>query len=609
MSTLVKVVFEEDIRRISVPKASPYRFLIEEVQRIYKGRFPAGVNVRYVDDEQDYVTVTCDMELQDALEMSENTLKLFIEPKNAGESIKEAEYVKVSKDGQRTSLSTGKTETIPISNDIESSIEDSKHFKDTSEEPQKKLPKDKEAQKAKQQREEGKEIRKALKSAAKENRKIKKEARKAEKEAKRAEKDAKRAERAAQKSVIAAKKAMFAQLGCVFISDVTVADNAKVEAGSTITKTWLVKNTGKIVWPAAVTLQPFGRQGALKYIKHQAVPPLQPGEEGMLSVDFSVPPKAGKFRSMNFHLTYEGKRFGDGFWAIVRAEKTVGGDTKSPPKSLRKPVLGAHFVKDLNFPDDDLVAPGQPLNKIWLVKNTGECSWPIGTRLIFLDGTFGKEASAEIKANVKKGELYKLTVALTAPMQTGKFTARYMLASPAGEKFGHKYWINIKVSKFPNKEQLRSLAKNFLADEKVVTILQQELPMLIREVRQGKGLASMVETLLKKQPTLASHQFIIFLRPFLQSAEKFMSMQLDALVSMYSFWSMTPFVAGATYASSPVSVQKQKEKNEQKVELFKYAEQLQHFIAMGFEAEPSKAVLIKHKGNVEAAVREMTGRS
>ena len=100
---------------------------------------------------------------------------------------------------------------------------------------------------------------------------------------------------------------------------------------------------------------------------------------------------------------------------------------------------------------------------------------------------------------------YKLSIPLVAPQQTGEHTARFQLVQPCGQAFGHKYWVNVKVSKFPNQEQLKEMALRFLAEPKVVAAIQQELPTFIQEIRQGKRLSSAVEVLLKKRPELAQH--------------------------------------------------------------------------------------------------------
>jgi len=684
MTTIVKIVFENDIRRIALQTENAYEHLIQEVNRIYSGRFPNGVQVRYVDDEDDCVTVTSNPELKDAFEMSDATLKLFITPKSAEEE--EAEYVKVSKDGQRTAILTKQESkdgaeivreakvitpqevSPPQEENVKSNFdkletaeaeeakakevakaEEETKAKEAAKVEEKAKAKEKAQRKAEAAQKAQKQVERLVKASEKAAAKAKREAIKAQKQA---EKAAKEAEKAARK----AKKQFRAGLSSVFIKDLTYEDGVEVEVGTKITKTWLLKNNGKSPWTSEVYLGKLIK-GKLNPVPDSEVPDLLPGKEGEVSVTLSLPTKEGKFRTPNFFLCYDGKKFGDRFWATVTASKSKSADHKlaevpvedKPKKSYSqvakdsvsktdvkkipvKEPLGAHFVRDVNFPDNCLVAPGQAIKKTWVVKNTGPRAWPRGTKLVSLDGsTFGQDSTATIMSVVGKGEQYNLSIHLVAPLETGKHTARFQLVSPQGEKFGHKYWINIQVSKFPSNKELKSMAMEFLANKEVVDILQEEFPVVIKEIRQGKKLASIVEIVLTKRPELKKHQFVIFIRPFLQSAERFMGFQLDALVSMYSFWAMTPFSNGAI-ASMEEKSPKEKEKSPKeekhaaketpKKEIakksqvkeevkeapsrFKYEKELQHFAELGFKnLEAVKPLLLKHKGSVPMVFNEL----
>lgn len=230
--------------------------------------------------------------------------------------------------------------------------------------------------------------------------------------------------------------------------------------------------------------------------------------------------------------------------------------------------------------------------------------------------------------SVGKGESTKVFLRLTAPANTGIYTARYSLAQANGDQFGHKYWINIRVSKFPSQDQLKTLAMQFIADPCVIDLLQTELPTVLSEVRQGKKISSIVEMLLEKYPQLHEYQFVVFIRPFLQSAEKFMGMQMNALISMYSFWAMTPFAQGAAAAAFPAPVAEPVKEGEAKKvtphkktepakeskakaekpkgEPYIYAKQLQHFEGMGFkDLKTVRRMLNKHKGSIQAVMDEL----
>jgi len=324
-----------------------------------------------------------------------------------------------------------------------------------------------------------------------------------------------------------------------------------------------------------------------------------------------------------------------------------GEDVKEEAKAPKnkEPVHGAHFVKDVTIPDGKIMAPGQKFKKVWLVKNTGEVSWPKGTKIVALPGSnFGQDATFTLDHEVKNGENYGLGIVLTAPTVPGKYMARYSLTLPNGKPFGHKYWANIEVSKFPNSTQLKAMAMEFLADQKVVDILQSDLPSILKEIRQGKSLASIVDALCKKHPQLEKHTFIVFIRPFLESAGKFMDFQMNALIGMYSLWAQTPFatmvrppVDAKAPAKAPVekfikamdekSVKNEVKKNELKknelkgawakgkpafgkpaVKKFKYERQFEELKSMGFKnTAVLKKLLLKHKGNSQSVLQELFG--
>ncbi|GAB5356435.1 hypothetical protein AAMO2058_000289600 [Amorphochlora amoebiformis] len=643
MSATIKIVFQKDIRRVALPQEAPFKKLEDAIGRFYPNEFPNGVYVRYLDDEEDYVTVTCDQELLDALELSSSTLKLYLSAKTESDS--DSDFVKVSKDGQRSGLLNNPPTPKP-------EPESQPKYVQPEEVKEDKEVVDKVA----------KEADKVVETAEKEaaipevDEKVLKAIKKAKKAADKAEKRAKKAEKLA-------KNEFFSKLNCRFLKDVTIPDEQEVELGSNLEKVWLVKNDGKVAWPEGIKLVKFGK-GTVDSAQDCKVPLLQPGETGHIAVCCVVPNRVGKFKSQNYSLSYNGKKFGDRFWIIVRATKKaakaeVKSKSKLPkatpqkaaakPKRTRKSELGAHFIKDLNFPDDCVVAPGQVIEKEWLIKNTGDIAWPKGTKLVSIHGsTFGTDVSVDIKEQVKVGEVYKLRTRLVVPTKTGKHTAKFML-SFEGQTFGHKYWVNVCVSKFPNKAQLMDLAKEFIADPAVVGVLQGELPQILKDLRNGKKLATIVDALAEKEPHLMEHSFMVFIRPFLQSVESFMGMQLEAAIGMYSLWAMTPFTPGATQKneetktpekqaknaekkpnpSQPVNVEKSPhvnpkadQKHEDKqlggedkkntapapapVDDFGFPLQVKTLKDMGFKnLEVIKPLLIKHNGNTQAVLAEL----
>jgi len=647
MTTTVKIVFQDDIRRLTLPKQAPFDSLLSELKKIYPG-VKGALNFRYRDDENDLVTVTSNMELIEATETCNGTLKLQVSVRAEAKAEKagsdsvpvesDGEFVKVSKDGQRTANIISK---------------ESKELKEAEEKAAKK--------EAEMKR---KAAENAAKAAAKKAAKEKKEKEKAaEKEKERKEKAARKqkaaeekaAKKALEKAEKKAKKNLHESLGATFVKDLTIPDNMEVEVGSKVVKTWLIKNSGTVAWPKGTKFGTVAKNGATVLPDCKVPAGLKPGQEAAISVSLTIAPKPGKYRSQEYSLVFEGKPFGHTYFAIVvavakpqkkpeakkvpvwpvRKTKAPVQDKKAKKAAPVPSEYGAQFVKDVSIIDGTVVAPGQKLVKKWLIRNTGEKAWPKGTKLVSLPkSTFGKTVEVEVKG-VGKDQTIELVASLVAPQKTGPHTARFQLALPTGEKFGHKYWVNIAVSKFPNRAQLKAMFMEFIADPKVVDLLQSELPSIIKEIRQGKKMASIVKLLVEKHKMLADHQFIIFVQPFLHSAEKFMQMQIDALISMYSVWAMTPFSNGAAQPAQPeakADVKKEakkatplpglpgpKKKNEdvkkpqakpqpkpKPKKAYKYDAALEAFKAMGFKnLEVIKTLLDLHKGNVESVTQAL----
>mmetsp|Transcript_11976 Transcript_11976/g.17853 ORF Transcript_11976/g.17853 Transcript_11976/m.17853 type:complete len:759 (+) Transcript_11976:84-2360(+) len=348
------------------------------------------------------------------------------------------------------------------------------------------------------------------------------------KEAAKAEKKAARAAKKLEKQVRKERKSFCKKLNAKFIEDVTIPDGFEAVPGQVLTKTWKIKNDGQVAWPEGTRMVNWMGKGNNQPVDCK-VPLLKPGECGLLTVSYTVPEKTGKVKSTHYSLEFAGTKFGDHYWILLKVKgKTMRKESKK--------IFGAQFVKDVNIPDGTIVAPGQQLVKSWILKNSGNCTIPAGFKFVCLKkaSTFGKDAETEISQDVKSGDHFAVTVKLAAPTVPGEYSAQFRMESADGKRFGHKYWVNVRVSAFPAPADFKAMAMNFLADRKVVEVLQAELPYIIMEIRQGKKISTIIEALLAKYPMFEKHVFIIFLKPYLKSAESFMGDQLSALMKMYS---------------------------------------------------------------------------
>jgi hypothetical protein len=120
---------------------------------------------------------------------------------------------------------------------------------------------------------------------------------------------------------------------------------------------------------------------------------------------------------------------------------------------LPTPCYRAFFVKDVTIPDYyDKLAPGESFVKTWRLKNTGTCSWPTDTQVVFLSGSqMGAPSTQSIGAAVAVGEEREISVTMTAPGQAGTYTGYWMLKIPNGGRFGigdagnESFWVIIVI--------------------------------------------------------------------------------------------------------------------------------------------------------------------
>jgi len=111
----------------------------------------------------------------------------------------------------------------------------------------------------------------------------------------------------------------------------------------------------------------------------------------------------------------------------------------------------ARFDKDVTYPDDSEVTPGQSFVKTWRLLNAGTCTWTSGYSLVFAGGdSMGAPAALPLPGNVAPGQTVDLSVTLTAPLQSGTYKGNFMLRNPSNDVFGladgsKPFWVQVKV--------------------------------------------------------------------------------------------------------------------------------------------------------------------
>jgi uncharacterized protein YkwD len=111
----------------------------------------------------------------------------------------------------------------------------------------------------------------------------------------------------------------------------------------------------------------------------------------------------------------------------------------------------AAFFADVTVPDDTLFNAGDPIDKIWQVRNTGTCVWNSGYSLVFAKGDIMDGPLSNPLSVVAPGDIAEISVNLVAPSRGGQQTGYWQFQNPDGTRFGvgsggHDYiWVQIQV--------------------------------------------------------------------------------------------------------------------------------------------------------------------
>ncbi|MEZ4518323.1 MAG: NBR1-Ig-like domain-containing protein [Chloroflexota bacterium] len=194
-----------------------------------------------------------------------------------------------------------------------------------------------------------------------------------------------------------------------FISDVTIPDDMRIPAGESFTKTWRVQNTGGLAWGAGFTLRHVAGE-SLGADPRQTLPLVQPGEIVDISIEMTAPSDMGVvFSDWRFH-DKSGQAFGDVVY--TRIEVIHGPDASGG-------VFDSKFLADVTVPDDVEVTPGQPLEKIWRLRNSGTRAWESGVSLACVGGNMLAPTGGNPVPVTAPGEETEVSVTITTPSTPG----------------------------------------------------------------------------------------------------------------------------------------------------------------------------------------------
>lgn len=103
------------------------------------------------------------------------------------------------------------------------------------------------------------------------------------------------------------------------------------------------------------------------------------------------------------------------------------------------------FIEDLTIPDNSTVALGAPIDKQWLVANSGTCNWTVAYRLKHIGGAVLGAPEEIALYPARAGAQARIQILFSAPFSEGIYESAWQAHGPDGTAFGDPIYIRILV--------------------------------------------------------------------------------------------------------------------------------------------------------------------
>jgi hypothetical protein len=104
------------------------------------------------------------------------------------------------------------------------------------------------------------------------------------------------------------------------------------------------------------------------------------------------------------------------------------------------------FLYDMTIPDGTFIQPNAPIDKQWLVQNSGSCNWDRRYRLRLVSGDPLGAPIEQALYPARPGTQASIRVMFRAPENPGAYTSEWQAFDPSGIPFGNSFFIKIVVS-------------------------------------------------------------------------------------------------------------------------------------------------------------------
>jgi hypothetical protein len=103
------------------------------------------------------------------------------------------------------------------------------------------------------------------------------------------------------------------------------------------------------------------------------------------------------------------------------------------------------FVEDISVADGTIFAPGETIDKRWLVANVGACNWDTRYRLRLTNGVDLGAAPEQALYPARANTQAVIQIGFTAPQTPGVYRTEWQAYAPDGSPFGTLLYMEIVV--------------------------------------------------------------------------------------------------------------------------------------------------------------------
>lgn len=133
--------------------------------------------------------------------------------------------------------------------------------------------------------------------------------------------------------------------------------------------------------------------------------------------------------------------------ASPTAQEILGTPTVSSTPAAATNCDSATFISDVTIQDGTQLAPETDFLKTWKIQNTGTCTWNANYAVVFVSGSAmdGTSPTFLLIDSAIPGSMVDITVEMTSPDTTGKFTGYWRMQNADGVAFGDTFYVEIEV--------------------------------------------------------------------------------------------------------------------------------------------------------------------